>query len=143
MFQKKLVGWILVWKNGKHLKYTIAYTWGTVNSVLSGYECLFWEFPGGLVVRTPCFHCWGRKFVPCSGNLRSCMLSGAAKEIIVIKRMYILWNWELNCVDLMVEDKEALSSLPTNIGFKVLRPQKHIGHHCDYNGCGGEGWGKG
>ena len=113
-----------------------------MNSVLSGYECLFWEFPGGLVVRTPYFHCWGCKFVPCSGNLRSCMLCGAAKEIIVIQRMYVLWNWELNCVDLMVEDKEALSSLPTNIGFEVLRPQKHVGHHCDYNGCGGEGWGE-
>ena len=42
----------------------------------------------------------------------------------------------------MVKDKEALSSLPTNIGFEVLRPQKHVGHHCDYNGCGGEGWGE-
>ena len=30
----------------------------------------------------------------------------------------------------------------TNIGFEVLRPQKHVGHHCDYNGCGGEGWGE-
>ena len=27
-----------------------------------------WEFPGGPVVRTPSFHCWGRGFSPWSGN---------------------------------------------------------------------------
>ena len=26
------------------------------------------EFPGGPVVRTPCFHCWGPGFKPWSGN---------------------------------------------------------------------------
>ena len=73
-------------------------------------------FGNSLVVRTPCFHYrGGGEFLPCSGNLRSCMLCGAAKEVIVTKRMFILWNWELNCVDLMVEDKEALSPLPTKI----------------------------
>ena len=32
------------------------------------------EFPGGLVVRTPCFHCRRREFNPWSGELRSCKL---------------------------------------------------------------------
>ena len=27
-----------------------------------------WEFPGGPVVRTPCFHCRGHGFDPWSGN---------------------------------------------------------------------------
>ena len=27
-----------------------------------------WEFPGGPVVRTPCFHCRGPGFDPWSGN---------------------------------------------------------------------------
>ena len=26
-----------------------------------------WAFPGGPVVRTPCFHCWGSRFKPWSG----------------------------------------------------------------------------
>ena len=41
---------------------------------------LLWEFPGGPVVRTPCFHCRGHRFDPWSGNLRSCMPCGAAKK---------------------------------------------------------------
>ena len=31
-------------------------------------EPLYWEFPGGPVVRTPRFHCWGPRFDPWSGN---------------------------------------------------------------------------
>ena len=27
-----------------------------------------WEFPGGPVVKTLCFHCWGRGFNTWSGN---------------------------------------------------------------------------
>ena len=29
-----------------------------------------WDFPGGPVVKTPCFHCRGHRFDPWSGNLR-------------------------------------------------------------------------
>ena len=27
-----------------------------------------WDFPGGLVVKTPCFHCKGHRFNACLGN---------------------------------------------------------------------------
>ena len=36
------------------------------------------DFPGGSVVKTPCFHCRGHGFNPWSGNFR--MLRGVAKK---------------------------------------------------------------
>ena len=35
------------------------------------------------------------------------------------------------------------SSEFSTIGFEVLRPQKHVGHHCDYNVVMGKDRGKG
>ena len=34
----------------------------------SAQKSFNWDFPGGLVVRTPRFHCRGRGFDPWSGN---------------------------------------------------------------------------
>ena len=40
-----------------------------------------WEFPGGPLVKTPCFHCRGCRFNPWSGNERgSCMPRCVAKK---------------------------------------------------------------
>ena len=39
-----------------------------------------WEFPGGLVVRTPCFHCQGPGSESLVRELRSCKLQAMAKK---------------------------------------------------------------
>ena len=44
------------------------------------------EFPGGLVVRTPSFHCRGH-LIPLVGELRAHMLRGMAKKAPTSIRM--------------------------------------------------------
>ena len=50
-------------------------------------KCWFWGFPGGPVVKTPCYYCSGRGFNPWSGDEdpACCAAQPKKKKLLVLK----------------------------------------------------------
>ena len=71
------------------------------------YKSVSWEFPGGEVVRTLCFHCQGPGFSPWSGNYDPHKPRGTAKKksVRVNKIVKVEMFKQVLC-------KEVVSSLP-------------------------------
>ena len=71
-------------------------------------KCWFWDFPGGPVVKTPCFHCRGHGFNPLFRELRSHMRCGQ-KLFFFFK----CWFWRLRVMWHPSLSSSLLPSLPS------------------------------